>query len=1038
MLRFPAYSSMKIRNKLLLAYIGLLIPMFVVGGLGTIHLARKTIRANIEADLQQATETIVNLVETTATAAIKNHLKAVADYNLQITELFYRQALAGQMSMDEARGQIRHQLLAQVIGETGYIYCVDSMGIAVVHPNSKVEGNDFSHFPFVYEQTRRKEGYIEYDWRNPGESGTRAKALYMVYFEPFDWIISVSTYRDEFKSLLPMEDIRNNVRSFQFGPSGYVFVADRSGRAIIHPQIEGANVFDLADTDTRFFEAMRNQNVGRLTYNWRNPGEAEPREKVVFFGSIPEFDWIVGSSGYLDEIYAPIKRIRNIILFFIAGAVFLCVVLTLWVAARITHPVRDLMATVARGREGDYDTRAFPQGNDEIGHLGEMFNAFMSRLQTYHRDLKAEIEEHRRTEAYLQQSRLKFQGIFNQTFQLIGVLDPDGTVSEVNQTALDFAGVPERDVVGRPFWETPYWTHDPKAGGRLRDAIQRAARGEFCRFETTQVDRDGRRRHVDFSLKPVRDPEGHVVMLIPEGRDITERKEAEDILRVSEEKYRQVVENAHDAIIVSQARGIRYANRSAETLFGYSQAELLKCHFEQLIHADDRSLAVSRHKRRLAGDVVPNNCSIRVIDKAGEVKWIELNAVRIEWEGRPALISFSRDITSQKRLESQLLQSQKMEAVGTLAGGIAHDFNNSLQAISGFTQLLLMDESKPLQDREMLATIQKAARHAEELTRQLLTFSHKIESKPVPLNLNVEIRETCRLLERTLPKMIRIETRLKEDLSIVRVDKVQLEQVIMNLGINAGHAMPDGGRLTIETDDVVLTKPFPLGDHDTGAGRYVLLTVTDTGIGMDDQTQQYIFDPFFTTRETGSGTGLGLAMVYGIVTGHGGWITCESALGKGTTFRIYFPAAGLVQIDHAVDVPEIAGVGGAETILIVDDEPVVRSLGRRLLERFGYTVLEAASGEEGLEIYHRLGSEIALVILDLNMPGMGGANCLTHLMAKDKSVRVIIASGYSPDAGVAASLKQGARGFVAKPYQLEDMLNLIREVLDQSEFSPST
>jgi CheY-like chemotaxis protein len=349
-----------------------------------------------------------------------------------------------------------------------------------------------------------------------------------------------------------------------------------------------------------------------------------------------------------------------------------------------------------------------------------------------------------------------------------------------------------------------------------------------------------------------------------------------------------------------------------------------------------------------------------------------------------------------------------------------------------------MDESKPLQDREMLATIQKAARHAEELTRQLLTFSHKIESKPVPLNLNVEIRETCRLLERTLPKMIQIETRLNEDLSIVEVDKVQLEQVIMNLGINAGHAMPDGGRLTIETDDVVLTKPSPTGDGDTAAGRYVLLTLTDTGIGMDDQTQQYIFDPFFTTRETGSGTGLGLAMVYGIVSGHGGWITCESAPGKGTTFRIYFPAAGLVQIDRTVDVPKIAGVGGSETILIVDDEPVVRSLGRRLLERFGYTVLEAASGEEGLEIYHRRGPEIALVILDLNMPGMGGANCLAHLMEEDKSVRVIIASGYSPDANVTASLKQGALGFVTKPYQLEDMLNLIRDVLDPSAFSPST
>ena len=229
MIIFPTFSRMKIRSKLLVAYIGLLIPMFVIGGLGTIHLIRNTIQEDIESDLQQATKSIVNLVKTSAAASIKNHLKAVAEYNRQVAAFMYRQALAGEMTMSEARSRTRSQLLAQVIGETGYIYCIDSQGTAVVHPNEGVEGKDFSHFPFVYEQTQRKEGYIEYDWRNPGEPEPRAKALYMVYFEPFDWIISVSTYRDEFKSLLPMEDIRKSVRSFQFGPSGYVFVADEYG-----------------------------------------------------------------------------------------------------------------------------------------------------------------------------------------------------------------------------------------------------------------------------------------------------------------------------------------------------------------------------------------------------------------------------------------------------------------------------------------------------------------------------------------------------------------------------------------------------------------------------------------------------------------------------------------------------------------------------------------------------------------------------------------------------------------------------------------
>jgi CheY-like chemotaxis protein len=374
-----------------------------------------------------------------------------------------------------------------------------------------------------------------------------------------------------------------------------------------------------------------------------------------------------------------------------------------------------------------------------------------------------------------------------------------------------------------------------------------------------------------------------------------------------------------------------------------------------------------------------------------------------------------------------------MEAVGTLAGGIAHDFNNSLQAISGFTQLLLMDDARPKQDKEMLATIKQAARHAEELTRQLLTFSRKIENNPVPLDLNREIRGTCRLLERTLPKMIRIESRLQEDLPIIRVDKVQLEQVIMNMGINAGHAMPDGGRLIFETKTAQLEDDEcrPLGIK---PGKFVRLTISDTGIGMDEKTRQHIFEPFFTTRGTGSGTGLGLATVYGIVTNHGGAITCTSAVGQGTRFEIYLPATGLAEIDQEALTPQVEMVGGQETVLIVDDDPVVRRLGCDLLERFGYTILEAASGEECLEAYDRRGAEIELVILDLNMPGMGGANCLTHLMDRDAPPRVIIASGYPPKGTIKRTLKKGARGFIGKPFNLPEMLQMVREVLDQTDF----
>jgi PAS domain S-box-containing protein len=1026
-----AFSNMPIRNKLLVVYIGLLIPMLVIGGWGAIYLTRNTIQTHIETDFRHATQSIVNLVETTATAAIRTHLRTVAESNRQIAELFYRRALAGEITMQEARRQVRRVLLSQLIGDTGYVYCIDSQGTAVVHPNAMVEGRDFSSFPFVSEQMRLKEGYIEYEWRNPGEPAPRAKALYMVYFEPFDWIISVSAYRDEFKSLLPMKDIRSSVLSSQLSPSGYVFIADRTGQVVIHPQIKGGPISQL-EMPQSVFKCMLAEKSGRLTYTRHDPGRTQARTRLVYYGSIPEYGWIVGATDYIDAIYAPVKRAHDTLIIFIVAAVSLCIAMTLGISTRITHPLKDLMAMVARGQAGDYEARVPETGSDEIGRLGGMFNDFMARLQAYHRDLVAEIEERKQTEAVLQESRLKFQAIFNQTFQLIGVLDPEGIIQEANQTALDFFGLRARDIVGFPLWEAPFWAKDEADQRRLKDAIQRAARGELCRFETSHLARDGSLHYVDFSLKPVKDVEGRVVMLIPEGRDITERKESEEVLRRSEEKYRQVVENAHDAILVIHDMRLRFANRTARVFLGYEEEDLLGQNFAERIHADDRALVIERHMRRLAGDELPQNYSIRLVARDGDVKWVEVNAVRIEWEDRPAVIVFLRDITSQKRLEAQLLQSQKMEAVGTLAGGIAHDFNNSLQAISGFVQLLLMDETRPRQDKEMLATIRQAARHAEGLTRQLLTFSRKIETNPVPLNLNRELKETCRLLERTLPKMIQVETRLQANLPIIRVDKVQLEQVIMNIGINAGHAMPDGGRLVFETAKV------RLGDDDgrrlaVSPGEFVRLIISDTGVGMNEKTQQHIFEPFFTTRETGSGTGLGLATVYGIVTSHGGAITCTSAVGQGTNFKLYLPVTGLAEVDQDTQFPQAEMVGGRETILIVDVDPVVRRLGSDLLKRFGYTVLEATSGEEGLALHARRGAEIGLVILDLNMPGMGGANCLTLMMERDIPPRVIIASGYSPKGTVRETLQKGARGYIAKPFHLPEMLQMVREVLDQKE-----
>ena len=371
-----------------------------------------------------------------------------------------------------------------------------------------------------------------------------------------------------------------------------------------------------------------------------------------------------------------------------------------------------------------------------------------------------------------------------------------------------------------------------------------------------------------------------------------------------------------------------------------------------------------------------------------------------------------------------------MEAVGTLAGGIAHDFNNLLQAISGYTQILSMGKSRSDSDYNLLKAIDKTVYRAADLVNQLLIFGRKVESKLSPVDLNQEVKQVSKLLERTIPKMISIECHLSEGLDFINAEPVQLEQTIMNLGINARDAMPDGGKLIFEVENVTLDEKYCRVHPGSSLGEYVLLSVSDTGHGMDKDTLERIFEPFYTTKETGKGTGLGLAMVYGIVKSHGGYITCESEPSQGTTFRLYFPVLK-TEVEGIVEGPEDEKIipGGGETILLIDDEEYILKIGKNILENFGYTTITAESGERAIEIFGR--EYIDLVILDVGMPGMGGHKCLRQLLNIDPKAKVIISSGYAANGKVRETLESGAIGFIGKPYRLKDMLNKIKDALDK-------
>jgi nitrogen-specific signal transduction histidine kinase/CheY-like chemotaxis protein len=386
------------------------------------------------------------------------------------------------------------------------------------------------------------------------------------------------------------------------------------------------------------------------------------------------------------------------------------------------------------------------------------------------------------------------------------------------------------------------------------------------------------------------------------------------------------------------------------------------------------------------------------------------------------------DKTERRKLEAQLRQAQKMEAVGTLAGGIAHDFNNLLQAILGYSDLLLLRTSKEHPSYREIQQIFRSARRGADLVKQLLTFSRGIESKPRSMDLNQTVTEVRKLLGRTLPKMIAIELCLDENLKSIDADPAQMEQVLMNLAVNARDAMPNGGKLTIRTENVTLDATYGRTHLGTPHGDHILLTVADTGHGMDRQTLEHAFEPFYTTKEVGKGTGLGLSMVYGIVEEHGGHIKCTSEPGKGAAFEIYLPASEF-QEKRREECAAGESPGGVETVLLIDDEEPIREFATDMLSRFGYRVITAEGGERGIEVYEEMWSTIDVVVLDLIMPGLSGKDCHRELLAINPDVRVVFASGHHMDDEMKLSLAGPAAGFISKPYDMQTMLTTIRKAL---------
>ena len=515
--------------------------------------------------------------------------------------------------------------------------------------------------------------------------------------------------------------------------------------------------------------------------------------------------------------------------------------------------------------------------------------------------------------------------------------------------------------------------------------------------------------------------------------EIGERKRMEAAVRESEEKYRLLVENANEAIFILQDNQLKFTNPKAEEIITRLSLDPKQGDLTRLIHAPEREKVVAWYQRRLKGMELPYSFMFRLEGDRAVSIWVELNSILIKLNGQPATLNFMRDVTLQKKLEEQFYQSQKMESIGTLAGGIAHDFNNLLMGIQGNISVMQLEvhTADPLQ--ESIQSIVRCVKSGSQLTNQLLAFARGGKYVVTPSNLNTIVHKTVEIFGRT-KKEVDLHPVFAKDIWAVEVDPGQIEQVLMNLYVNAWQAMPEGGDLYIELENVQLDEHYArLKPFNVRPGRFVKLSVTDTGVGMSPETQKRIFEPFFSTKEKGMGTGLGLASAYGIIKNHNGFINCYSELGQGTTFNVYFPVCETpYSPEEGASVDELVeGVPrGDETILFVDDDEEIISVGRKILASLGYTVLAADGGQAAIDLFLDQKKRIDLVILDYVMPGMGGREVFDVLKQTKPDVKVLLSSGYSSTDQVAALIEKGCRGFIQKPYDTVKMSRIIRTILD--------
>jgi PAS domain S-box-containing protein len=872
----------------------------------------------------------------------------------------------------------------------------------------------------------KREGFCRYDWPKPGRpESSFPKISFVKRFEPYQWIIGAGEYLDDFQAGIQRE-VLNYLGTIRFGKDGYVFVTQWDGLDLTGPA-KGRNMLEVTDVNgvkiVQKLIELAKSGGGFLRYVMPKFEGTRPEPKLSYVQGVRDWQWYVGAGIYIDDIEKAIaakraQMTREVVksLLQIAAVLLALVVFAFFYARRTSRNAQD-----------GFDLFAvfFDRGARESAVIDPEAMTY-EEFSTLAHSANRMIEARRQAQAALKESERNYRLIVENVNDLIVKMDLEKNLTFISPNYCELFGKTADEIRSRGFLPLILEADHEEVIRSLR-VLDHPPYTSY--HEERALTKSGP-RWLAWSSRAILDESGLPVEYVAVGRDITEKKLAEEALRENREWLKNILDSIQAGVVVidPETHVILDLNRAAAEMIGEKKERIVDtiCHNHICPNeigncpVTDRGLKIEQADRELLradGSKIP---ILKTVNRA------TIN-------GKQYLIESFLDLSEKRRLETMLLQAQKMEAIGTLAGGIAHDFNNILSGIIGYAELALVDTDAESPMKSYLDQILGAGYRARDLVSQILVFSRQQEGEQKPIKVGSLLREAFKLLRASIPANIEIKIDHSTPSDTVMADPTQVHQLIMNLSTNAAHAMrKKGGILHVSVEEVHLDSNSGKGEHELEGGPFVRMRFKDTGEGIRRDHLVRIFDPFFTTKERGAGTGLGLALVHGIVKNHGGAVTVESEPGRGTVFTIYLPRIEIDGSKKTIVSQELLP-RGTERILFVDDEPSIAELGENMLGSLGYSVVSMTSSLDALEAFRAQPFGFDLVITDQAMPNMTGKELAKALMAVRPDIPIILCTGFSEQIDEKKAKAMGIGAFVMKPIVMRQIARRIREVLESSK-----